>query len=714
MKLGSITVPIVLLAFHVTAQAPLPTAPAGVLIDEPYGDGEFWARGDGYKARFAADGVTFYPLVDGATAPAPATLRHDDDVVAPRRDGNDLVYRHASGIEERWSVRRDGLEQSFVVRERPASGVLTLRVTVAGALQYRGRDGGLTFAAAAVGMRYGDGTVVDADGRRAAVPAVYRDGGIELSVSEAFLRDARLPVTVDPLLSNLTVAAQSISEFSPDVCYDPITGHIVVVFEEIVGSGDHDVVGVEYDESGNVLRTIPFDITAEPCSAPKVCAMQQAGLVAAVWDNDGSSHQGIQARVHRLPQQQTLSVAQMTSDGFGQDSMTPDIGGTSATSPPQAAQAMVVFARKGLLGKVSLNGALLDGFGQPASAGEFEIEDDEGCDPRPSISPNAGSPTHWVVAWQRRDSQCANGDVFAAAVDLGGLLAGTMLVNAGAQPDVLPTVVTSGSDTQILWQLTTVQNANDIAARHLVRGVGSSFSFVGVNQVLSVVEPGVNRANSQFSPAVAFDGCRYAYAYMEDALPKAACFTFDGTIYSFSEGHVALTTSTNTHGGTAIAHAPTAGAPTRYVVVWHELVGTKFDVRGAFYAGNSPGRSISVRPTACGKTPTTISSSPAAFAGQPFDVQLGNVAGSPVLLLGPPAGPITLCPATGAPCALGIFPVAVTVPGPLLHVDVPCTASIVGGTFAVQGVDVNAAGGCSSAQTGVPLRTTDTLLVIVR
>lgn len=715
-----LTLPL-LLAGVALAQAPQ-RAPAGLTFPEHRGvsidsqiAGTLWVRGETYKARFDAGGVRFLPLFGGATRHTPFDLRFRAErslPVEPTGQGMRVTYRQGDALTEQWNLLPRGIEQTFVLARPPAIGSeFVLRIDVDTELAFSGHRAGkgLEFQAEGLGtVTYGDGVVFDAAGARLAFASVYENGVITLRVPAAFLAHATYPVTIDPLVSTTSIAARSISEVNPDVATDPGSGEFMVVVEEILNASDHDIRAFRFAADGTLLDgSVYYESGTDLCITPHIANFPGSRRYAVVWDNEST---GVQARLH-APPAAPLGVAQVTSDGVGVDTQQPDVGCFAA--PTTQSIAMVVFVRRSAGVNYSLNARAVDGvFGQPFGS-EFLVENAPGCDPRPDISPRAGITSintgHWLVVWQKKTALCNGGDIWFAALNQGGVLAAPAPLEDGPEDEVLPRVVTSGADSQVVWQED--NNAGNISTVHLRRSLtGNTFSQIGAKFCLSCIEPGVNRADRQVGPAIAFDGCRHSYLYLEgppaQQSPKAACmFVEPGTIL-FSEGHVALSTNPRAHGSLAIDHVD----GTRHAVVWHELTSAgDFDVRAAFYEGRSPTGGVTVVPTHCGRTRIDIVATQPPTVGHPFAVDLVGFSGAPVLLVGAPTTPIPLCVAVPNPCALGVSPIVLNILGTRFATTVPCQSGLVNGALAFQGVDVNVIGGCSFA--GAPLRTTDTLVV---
>jgi hypothetical protein len=371
---------------------------------------------------------------------------------------------------------------------------------------------------------------------------------------------------------------------------------------------------------------------------------------------------------------------------------------------------MAVFVRRSGGVNFSLRGVRLQSNGIP-TGGEFLIDGSPGCDPRPDIAPTGGVPLHWAVVWQEHNAVCGNPDIWFAAVGLGGVIAPAVELEGDNDDETIPRVVTAGSDSLVGWTQVSVSFGLDVVGV-LMRRSGNTFTQIGPKVSLSAAEPGCPRAANQASLALGYDGCRHSYAYMENQRPFAACVLVAEGAYIYSEGHASLSATTNNCGATAMTFVPgSTTSPVRYAVVWQEDMGSHFDVRGAFYDGRATTGGVATVRTGCGRTPTGIQAVGDPVLGHRFEIQLNNVVGAPLIVIGSPAPlPIDLCFALPNNCQLGVFPTLVTLPGDRFATTLPCNPLLVGGRLAFQGVDVGAGGGCSAATFGVALRTTNTLV----
>ncbi|MEZ6037854.1 MAG: hypothetical protein R3F29_10265 [Planctomycetota bacterium] len=186
--------------------------------EAPYG---IWAAGADYKADFAG-GMTFVPVL-GRDYPhnqpfawRTTSVRIGDRellgergaaVPTPRWTDYRVEYVHGAVVEA-YDVRAEGLEQSFVLAQRPAAaGELCIVGAVASALwapQVSQLHGDLVFCddTGAALVRYGRAVAIDADGDVFPMTTDWDGTAITLRLSAEALATADFPLVVDPLLSN--------------------------------------------------------------------------------------------------------------------------------------------------------------------------------------------------------------------------------------------------------------------------------------------------------------------------------------------------------------------------------------------------------------------------------------------------------------------------------------------------------------------------------
>ena len=203
-------------------------AAAGERVDHGTADdGAVWSRAASYRAGFERGGTSFVPFL-GSRAPRnfPVRFRLEsiarggaavafDADVAPERT-EDTVHFARGGVVEVYELRPAQVEQLFVLGALPAAGGdLVLSIGVDTELEGGTTADGIEFRNTLGAVRYGAAVAIDATGRRVEAPTAYADGAIEIRVPGAWLAHARMPLTIDPVISTFAVDATTEDDFAP-------------------------------------------------------------------------------------------------------------------------------------------------------------------------------------------------------------------------------------------------------------------------------------------------------------------------------------------------------------------------------------------------------------------------------------------------------------------------------------------------------------------
>lgn len=195
-------------------------AQIGATTRESFGvgvvEGEVRAGGPDYAARFASDGVHYLALSHRRGVDA-ASLRYRFAAVArggrdrlvraaaaaPTVAGQEVHYEHG-GVREVYAAQVDGIEQSFVIAQRPdGEGDLVVRGAIATDLPLTSASAsGLCFERDGHGVTFGAVTGIDANGVRMSGTLQLRGNTLELTLPAAFVEHAAYPLTVDPLIGS--------------------------------------------------------------------------------------------------------------------------------------------------------------------------------------------------------------------------------------------------------------------------------------------------------------------------------------------------------------------------------------------------------------------------------------------------------------------------------------------------------------------------------
>ena len=164
---------------------------------------QFGEQGVQIRSGRARVGLSLVGYGDGSTL---AAVR----AVAPRAQGNRVVYSHAAGVSEWYANGPHGLEQDFKLSAPPvhhADGALTLALALSGNLHAALSHGAVRFSGASGTVSYGGLVASDATGRRLSARIALVGGSLLIRVDAA---DARYPLRIDPSFVTIGNGTQKI------------------------------------------------------------------------------------------------------------------------------------------------------------------------------------------------------------------------------------------------------------------------------------------------------------------------------------------------------------------------------------------------------------------------------------------------------------------------------------------------------------------------
>jgi hypothetical protein len=237
-----------------------------------------WAAGADYKASFH-DGATFVPYL-GKDYPRNQSLRWSTSSArigelelrthAPRLSHTDFRAEYdLGGIVEAYDVRDEGLEQTFVLRARPAAtGDLIITGAIDTALHAMGGEAGpqgIVFVddSGRQILNYGAATAIDARGNSTAMRTTLVDGEISLRLDGNWLANAAFPVTVDPLLGVfLSYGGVPLADFDLAREHSLNQGNLWLAASRHASATDADLWMIRTDDDGSNLVTNFTDLSA--------------------------------------------------------------------------------------------------------------------------------------------------------------------------------------------------------------------------------------------------------------------------------------------------------------------------------------------------------------------------------------------------------------------------------------------------------------------
>ncbi|MBL8725140.1 MAG: hypothetical protein JNK49_13910 [Planctomycetes bacterium] len=275
------------------AQSPISTVPVTASSSMRLGHG-LRADGDGllgcgndYVVRFDTSGAHFTPVL-GADAPAVAPLRlalqaiHRGGTVlpcdlqdAPAQAGDTAVYDRSPSIRERYELRDDGMEQSFVFDALPGRGELVVRCRLGGLGKFAApaADGGLDFVRAGQRLaQMGTVTGIDANGARAQGAIRHEGDFVELSLPAWFVDQAKMPLVLDPFVSTAQgISVVTANDSAPHTVWHAQLQRWLCVFERAVSSTQKDVMIRPLAPNGSLGSLLPVASVAGSFSrAPRI------------------------------------------------------------------------------------------------------------------------------------------------------------------------------------------------------------------------------------------------------------------------------------------------------------------------------------------------------------------------------------------------------------------------------------------------------------
>lgn len=700
-------------------------SPSTLLWDAPAA-GEIWVAAAEYKAGFARGVATFVPFL-GSDAPrnhpvafalrratvdaqslalrgAPAAMRHGDRV----------VFDHGS-VRVRYDATPRGLEQSFEFVSLPARGELVLELSVATELVAESTGDDVRFAAADGAVSYGKATAFDARGQRWAVARTWREGVITLTVPADAVREASLPLVIDPLVGTVgTVMSNNRTLKDADVTYDITSGRYMVSCELVYSSTDSDVYTYELDgTTGSVIagsQAIIDVTTAESWQAPRIANNNIANrnLVVAQVSNGNTAPFSIRGRTRATGTTTTGNPVTLSSASTGNvgDKIRPDVAGDPHLFGPT--YFTVVWERVYSVTDHDIHARQFTAAADPVAQGPSEIliQNSGAYEEMPQIGSSMGAPSpnalsqKVMVVYKQRVTTGAN--VRGRLMRWDGALDADFLVASGdvliSYPSV-STVTRASAPADRLYLVAWEQG-------YLLDGGDTNdIKVVLCNQASAAVSPVLNLHSleggshidwDQFRPRVASDGCRFVVAYGEDFQDSGDLDVRATALHAVPTGRASWTLavtenrvqvayrSTVETGGAVCsrfeAHDPDTPGSARYCFAWSDANGSSNnEIRAQLYDGVMGG-GFSTLATGCGGVNITASGRPGL--GEHIQVRaLANI-----LLVGSinPRWNTPIC--SGTTCALGVSDFVQT--PPTLDLDVPCNAVLLGGQIGFQGVAI--------------------------
>lgn len=687
--------------------------------------------GTTYKARVADGAFTYVPYF-GAEAPRnyPLELRLAGvrigntatplQVAPHRRDGQRITLAHGS-CEEVFDIGRDGVEQKFVIAT-PFQGELTITLQVRTDLRAERAPSGWRFTSAHGSVGYSDAVLVDARGTRLPMRTEFAAGALTLHAAASAIASAAFPITVDPLITTFNGTSDATYVLiDPDIAYSATAQSHLVVWTRRYSATDYDLHGLAVDDNGTVLGNsfTMFDNSGDKWEQGRVAVCGGNYLAVASRTPAAGGQREIWGATRAVSSATVGAQFQISDNAMG-NKVAPDVGG-EFWGP---ANFCVVWQRNFSATDRDIHYRMVSSSGTLNGAVAIIDNSSGNDDYQPSIARCDGdgpsSMQFWPVTWQR----LVNGqyDILGARVRWDGQLTTAPFVIDNAVPDddqqPCPSSLTSDLGGVRYWLVayTTLATGNwDVFVRVYADGttpVLRSSSFLGSLENLT----GAPRTLAQWTPEVDTDGCRFAISYLEDYSPTDydAYLTTVHLASSLAaiDARVPLTTSTRSTNATSLfAKRSGGGESLDYAAAYDHNSNSgpiNSSIEGAFYRGVRASGGFATRATGCGGMAISYANgSQVPGPGRTVRIDVSGGLGNGLIVFGLPTDQ-ALC--ASSPCRLGATTM-VLLPVTSLAFTIPCQASVVGATVALQGVGIVGSGGCVNLG---QVATTDTVDITVR
>jgi len=472
-------------------------------------DGVATARGEAYQLHFDGSEMTFALQGTGSEAQLGFTLltvRVGRTVLYSGRgetapltaQANRTRAVRAAGLHEEYVALDEGVEQVFTIEQKPSrSGELVIEGVFHTPLRPE-------LASDREGIHFLDGqgrpvlgysraVARDALGREQVARLALDGRRVQITVPEGWLREARYPLTVDPLIGD-PVLVSGWGSYTPAVAYNPDDDEWLVVWHDNWNGGNWDIHGQRMRSDGTLIGD-NLAIAENPSyqGAPAVAYNPAAGEYLIVWKDERVSGEW-HIYGQRVRADGTLVGSEMTICAAPYYQLDPAVTYQPATEEwlvvwhSQRADGIQIYGQR-----IASSGALV--------GSEFAISQEGYSHRGPDVAanPEAGE---YLAVWHMHTNNLRY-SLRARRVQADGTPSGDEMIIAQARKDSpWPKVAYNPHDDEylVVWQ--DRRNGNwDIYGQR----VSAAGALVGDN--LAIATSGGN----QTCPAVAWDGRSHRY-----------------------------------------------------------------------------------------------------------------------------------------------------------------------------------------------------------
>lgn len=240
----------------------------------------YFVEDPAYRAEFTPDAITYYQKRDRQNRNNDSlqfrliSIGASDQLFSINRpsslisEENRVTYFRTPLIKEIYEVRKDGVEQSWII-EQPLtdnSGDLIINGLLTTQLHPRSNNkGGIDFfnKSGDYVTTYSNVIVIDKEGKKITLSPRYEDSRLTITVPGKWLDEAVYPVVVDPVLgADIRVDTLATTDNYPAIAFDG-TNYLIVWQSgtpNATGTGTTAIRGVRVSNAGTVLDGTPLSI----------------------------------------------------------------------------------------------------------------------------------------------------------------------------------------------------------------------------------------------------------------------------------------------------------------------------------------------------------------------------------------------------------------------------------------------------------------------
>lgn len=240
----------------------------------------YWVEDPAYRVEFTPDAITYYQKKNGPgkkydslqfrlmSIEAADKLFPLNSSSSLASEENRVTYFRTPLIKEIYEVRKDGVEQSWII-ESPLTektGDLIINGELSTQLSPRANEkGGIDFFSKddEYVTSYGKVIVIDNSGKRITLSPHYEGSRLTITVPEKWLNEADYPVVVDPVLgADIRVDTLTTTDSYPAIAFDG-TNYLIVWHTgspNANGTGTTAIRGARVSYVGTLIDATPLTI----------------------------------------------------------------------------------------------------------------------------------------------------------------------------------------------------------------------------------------------------------------------------------------------------------------------------------------------------------------------------------------------------------------------------------------------------------------------